>query len=99
MIVRFFTQVLLCDSVIFDTHRYMFQIVGAGLFIVGVWVQFQQKDYEAVNQDLFIPVLILISTGAVITIISLVGVAGTLREHSCMLVFVSCNKFLLCFLV
>lgn len=63
--------------------------MGAGLLIVGIWVEFQQMDYESVNQDLFIPVLILISVGAVITIVSLIGVAGTLRENSCMLVFVS----------
>lgn len=68
---------------------FLLQVVGAGLLVVGVAVEFQQKDYESVNNDLFIPVIIMISVGVVISVISLIGVAGVLRENSCMLAVVS----------
>jgi len=70
----------------------MLQLVGAGLLLVGVWVMFHARDYAAINSDLLIPSLMMSGVGLVITLISLFGIAGVIRENNCLLIFVSASS-------
>ena len=45
-----------------------FQIVGIGLLLIGVWFEVESKDYEALNNDLFIPSIMMMSVGFIIII-------------------------------
>ena len=45
-----------------------FQIVGIGLLLIGVWIEVESKDYEALNNDLFIPSIMMMSVGFIIII-------------------------------
>ncbi|XP_052782373.1 tetraspanin-15-like [Mya arenaria] len=76
-----------CNKLILFLLACIYVIVGAGLLIVGVWVTFQARDYEAVNHDLLLPALMMIGVGFLITTISLFGVAGVVRENNCLLIF------------
>ncbi|XP_060599890.1 tetraspanin-15-like [Ruditapes philippinarum] len=74
-----------CNKLFLFLHSCFFVVIGAGLLLVGAWIELQNKDYESVNKVLFIPALMLMSVGFVIMINSLIGVAGTVRENSCLL--------------
>ena len=45
-----------------------FQIIGIGLLLIGVWIEVESKDYEALNNDLFIPSIMMMSVGFIIII-------------------------------
>ena len=66
-----------------------FQIVGIGLLLIGVWIEVESKDYEALNNDLFIPSIMMMSVGFIIIINSIVGLSGVLKENAALLKLVS----------
>ncbi|KAH3861875.1 tetraspanin-15-like [Dreissena polymorpha] len=76
-----------CNKLILLLIASVYVLAGAGLLSVGVWVVFQVKDYEALNNDLFLPALLLIGVGLIITVIAFFGVAGVVRENNCLLIF------------
>ncbi|KAL4240578.1 protein localization to plasma membrane [Mactra antiquata] len=76
-----------CNKLFLFLYSCLYVIVGAGCLLVGVWLEFQTKDLESINKFLFIPVIMLMSVGFVIMINSLFGIAGVIRESTCLLKF------------
>lgn len=69
---------------------YSFQLIGLTFIGLGSWILLSLKDYEDFleNQIISAPI-ILITTGAVIVVVSFFGCYGAWRESRCLLKTVS----------
>ena len=72
-----------------------FQVVGFGLLVIGIWIVLESKDYAVINNDLFIPTIMMMGIGFIIIINSIVGISGVLKENAALLKLVSLEVNLL----
>ena len=57
--------------------------------MIGIWIEIENKEYEDINNDLFIPTIMMMSVGFIIIINSVVGLSGVLKENAALLRLVS----------
>ncbi|KAK3608182.1 hypothetical protein CHS0354_039196 [Potamilus streckersoni] len=74
-----------CNKLFLFIYAVLYLFVGTGLLSVGLWVELQRQDYEAVNNDLFIPVIFLICVGFCIAVNAVFGIVGVVKENTCLL--------------
>ena len=63
--------------------------------MIGIWIVLESKDYAVINNDLFIPTIMMMGIGFIIIINSIVGISGVLKENAALLKLVSLEVNLL----
>ena len=72
-----------------DIDNFVFQFVGIILIAIGVLVEIRRKEMQSINDQLALPVFLLILVGFIIVINSLFGMIGTFIENVTLLKVVS----------
>ena len=65
--------------------------------MIGIWIEIENKAYEDINNDLFIPTIMMMSVGFIIIINSVVGLSGVLKENAALLRLVSIHVIYILF--
>ncbi|KAL5018015.1 hypothetical protein ScPMuIL_003737 [Solemya velum] len=69
-----------CNRLSLFVFTVIYLIVGLSLLVIGVWVEIYRRDYEILNNELALPVALLIFVGLFIAINSVCGIVGTISK-------------------
>lgn len=85
-------EVSCCTKYFLFTFNILFWLLGVALVIIGIWAWTEKgffDDVRKLTEIPFDPVLLLLSIGVVMFILSFSGCIGALRENICLLKFFS----------